>query len=80
MSRDSFVAGNLFSVQGRNALITGATSGIGYMMAEALIINGVETLFITGNDNEDVIQEKVSALQNLANTSGGCKVLGSVYL
>jgi len=79
MDKRAFTADNLFSVRGRNALVTGATSGIGFMMAEGLIMNGIETLFITGIDTEDIIAEKVSLLQSLARTSGfNTTILGSV--
>lgn len=79
MDKRGFTADNLFSVRGRNALVTGATSGIGFTMAEGLIMNGIETLFITGIDTEDIIAEKVSLLQSLARTTGfNTTILGSV--
>ena len=81
MDKTSFAAHNLFGIHGRNALITGATSGIGFMMAEGLIVNGIETLFITGIDNEDVIVEKVSFLQILAENNGqSTTILGFISL
>jgi short-subunit dehydrogenase len=77
MNEDSLTRTNLFGVRGRNALITGATSGIGYMMAEGLIVNGIGTLFITGH--RDDVQEKVLSLQKLADQSHfECKILGCV--
>jgi hypothetical protein len=49
------------------------------MMARGLIINGVETLFITGYEAEKIVQGKISILQNLADDVGlQCKVSGSV--
>lgn len=79
MDKDVLTTMNLFGIQGRNALVTGATSGIGFMMAEGLIVNGVETLFITGHQAESIVQEKVSTLQNLADDNGlKCKIFGCV--
>jgi hypothetical protein len=79
MDKDGLTLTNLFSIQGRNALVTGATSGIGYMMAEGLIVNGVETLFIIGHHADSIVQEKVSSLQKLADDIGlKCKVFGCV--
>jgi NADP-dependent 3-hydroxy acid dehydrogenase YdfG len=78
MDADTFTSNNLFSIRGRNALITGATSGIGFMMAQGLIVNGVQTLFITGHDLD--INEKVLILQNLATERKvNCMVLGCVF-
>jgi hypothetical protein len=81
MDKTSFAAHNLFGIHGHNALIPGATSGIGFMMAEGLIVNGIETLFVTGIDNEDVIVEKVSLLQILAENNGhSTTILGFISL
>jgi NAD(P)-dependent dehydrogenase (short-subunit alcohol dehydrogenase family) len=80
MDKTSFAAHNLFGIHGRNALITGATSGIGFMMAEGLIVNGIETLFVTGIENEDVIA-KVSLLQALADNNGhSTTILGFISI
>jgi NAD(P)-dependent dehydrogenase (short-subunit alcohol dehydrogenase family) len=77
MTTDRYSSTNLFSIQGRNALITGGTSGIGFMLAEGLIINGIDTLFITGHESDKTVQEKVSALEAIAHkTSTKCKILG----
>ena len=51
------------------------------MMAEGLIVNGIGTLFITGIDNENVIAQKVSLLQILAENHGHrTKILGFVSI
>ena len=34
---------NLFSIEGKTAIITGGSSGIGAMIAEAFVQNGVKT-------------------------------------
>lgn len=79
MDRDNFKKYNLFGIKGRNALITGGTSGIGSMMAEGLIVNGVTQLFITGNEGDVEIKDRIAALQLLADKCGtNCKVLGFV--
>ena len=43
----------LFSVQGRVALITGGTSGVGMMIAKGLVSNGVKT-YVTGLPSDDI--------------------------
>jgi NAD(P)-dependent dehydrogenase (short-subunit alcohol dehydrogenase family) len=74
---DNLAMANLFGIRGRSALVTGGTSGIGFMMARGLIINGVGTLFITGYEAEKIVQGKISVLQKLADDVGlECKVSG----
>jgi len=81
MNCENFRKYNLFCVKGRNALITGGTSGIGFMMAEGLIVNGITQLFITGNEGDVEIKERVAALQSLADKCGAaCKIFGFVTL
>jgi NAD(P)-dependent dehydrogenase (short-subunit alcohol dehydrogenase family) len=70
MEKETFAAGNLFDLKGRVALVTGGTSGIGFMMSQGLIVNGCDTVFITGNEVAQVIQEKTAILQKLANEVG----------
>jgi NAD(P)-dependent dehydrogenase (short-subunit alcohol dehydrogenase family) len=70
MEKETFAAGNLFDLKGRVALVTGGTSGIGFMMAQGLIVNGCETVFITGNEVAEVIQENILILQKLADDVG----------
>lgn len=80
MDRTGYAASDLFGVHGRTALITGGTSGIGYMMAEGLIVNGIGILVITGLDDEDVITQKTNALQTLADENHqDTKISGSVH-
>src|SRR5690606_39231910 len=43
--------GNLFSIEGRVALVTGGTSGIGYMIARGLVAHGART-YIVGRNAE----------------------------
>ena len=47
---------NLFSIQGKTAIITGGSSGIGAMIAEAFVQNGVKT-YITSR-KADALKEK----------------------
>jgi NAD(P)-dependent dehydrogenase (short-subunit alcohol dehydrogenase family) len=63
-------ASKLFSVDGRNALITGASSGIGLMMAEGLVVNGIGCLFLVSNDAEIEIAQVVVNLEKLAERNG----------
>lgn len=42
---------NLFSIEGRVALVTGGTSGIGYMIARGLVAHGART-YIVGRNGE----------------------------
>jgi NAD(P)-dependent dehydrogenase (short-subunit alcohol dehydrogenase family) len=72
----SLASHNLFDIRGRNALITGGTSGIGLMMAKGLIINGVEILYITGHDEAQMVQ-KSNELHSFAKEHNyKCKVYG----
>ena len=47
---------NLFSIEGKTAIITGGSSGIGAMIAEAFVQNGVKT-YITSR-KADALEEK----------------------
>jgi len=74
---------NLFDIRGRNALITGGTSGIGLMMAKGLIINGIETLYITGHDQQQLVAKSKQLCSFVKENKFTCKVYGyqtaSVY-
>jgi NAD(P)-dependent dehydrogenase (short-subunit alcohol dehydrogenase family) len=74
MEEERFKGKNLFDLHGRVALVTGGTSGIGFMMAQGLIVNGIETLFVTGYESLEVHIRGLSNLQGLAKNR--CKVLG----
>jgi 3-oxoacyl-[acyl-carrier protein] reductase len=58
---------------GRAALVTGASRGIGYGIAEALVARG-DRVCITGR-NEDALKEAVDKLASLA-PGGGERVIG----
>src|SRR5277367_2906319 len=66
----SLTAAKLFDIQGRNALVTGGTSGIGLMMAKGLIANGVGTLYITGNEPPEVFDQRIRVLHSFAQETG----------
>ena len=51
-----FSIGNLFQVNGLVAVVTGAGSGIGSMIARALAANGASAVYIL-DINEDSIKE-----------------------
>ena len=40
-------ASNLFSVKGKVALVTGGGTGIGYMIAKALVCNGAKVYIVS---------------------------------
>ncbi|KIV87547.1 hypothetical protein PV11_03086 [Exophiala sideris] len=54
-------AGNLFNVNGLVAVITGAGSGLGRMMARALAVNGASKVFIIGR-REDALKETAESV------------------
>lgn len=53
-------AGNLFGVNGLNAIITGGGSGLGAYMARALAVNGANKIFIVGRRKESLEKTKAS--------------------
>jgi NAD(P)-dependent dehydrogenase (short-subunit alcohol dehydrogenase family) len=62
----------LFGVQGRVALVTGGTSGVGMMIAKGLVSNGVKT-YVTGLPS-DHIEGAVAELNNLGRGFGGSAI------
>ena len=69
----SAIIADLFGVQGRVALVTGGTSGVGMMIAQGLVSNGVKT-YVTGLASDD-IDGAVAKLQRIGRESGG-EVIG----
>ncbi len=59
---------NLFSVEGKVAVVTGGSGGIGAMIAEGFVKNGVKT-YITAR-NEERIQEAVKAFSEHGECTG----------
>lgn len=59
----------LFGVQGRVALVTGGTSGVGLMIAGGFVSNGVKT-YVTGLASDD-IEGSVAELNKMGQESGG---------
>ena len=60
---------NLFDLTGKNALITGATYGIGFSIATALAEAGATILF---NDvNQDLVNKGIAAYKDLGITAHG---------
>jgi len=62
----SLKAAELFDVSGRVALVTGATSGVGRLIASVLVANGVRT-YITGRN-----AERLEAARAELGASGDC--------
>jgi NADP-dependent 3-hydroxy acid dehydrogenase YdfG len=62
----------LFGVQGRVALVTGGTSGVGMMIATGLVSNGVKA-YVTGLASDD-IEASVAELNKLGKESGGSAI------
>jgi NADPH:quinone reductase-like Zn-dependent oxidoreductase len=60
---------NMFSLEGRTALVTGASGGIGGEIAKALVASGAKTV-ITGT-REAVLADKAAELGELAVPSDG---------
>jgi NAD(P)-dependent dehydrogenase (short-subunit alcohol dehydrogenase family) len=60
----------LFSVEGKTALVTGGTRGIGLMVAEGLVAAGVTT-YVTGRDGE-LCNETADRLSN----TGSARCIG----
>jgi NAD(P)-dependent dehydrogenase (short-subunit alcohol dehydrogenase family) len=71
---ENYRAERLFSVQGRTALITGGTSGIGLMMAEGLVANGIKRLFLVGKDAEETVKAQNRLLKVSQKTGAICEV------
>jgi NAD(P)-dependent dehydrogenase (short-subunit alcohol dehydrogenase family) len=75
MEKHNFAAANLCGIQGRTALITGGTSGIGFMMAQGLIVNGAKFVIVTGMEPEEEVHRQGKALRQLAMEVGvECRV------
>jgi len=60
---------DLFSVRGRIALVTGGSSGIGYMIARSLIENGAK-VYIVALPTDD-IKGALDSLNSIGKNSGG---------
>lgn len=62
----SIQAGNLFSVNGLNVIITGGGSGLGAYMARTLAVNGASKVFIIGRREEALNRTKSSLPEQYA--------------
>lgn len=57
-------AAQLFSVKGLVAVVTGASSGLGAVMAHALDVNGATKVFILGRRESKLIEVASKAVRN----------------
>lgn len=60
----SLAATQLFSVKGLVAVVTGASSGLGEIMAHALDVNGASKVFILGRRVAKLKQVASKAVRN----------------
>ncbi|CEL00449.1 Putative Cytochrome P450 CYP504E5 [Aspergillus calidoustus] len=60
---------NLFSVKGFVAVVTGGSSGLGFMIAKGLVLNGAKVYIV--DLPSAAIEERVAALNELGQESGG---------
>ena len=69
MMSDEFAVNDLFSVRGKNALVTGGSSGLGLMMAKGLLQNGASVTIASRS------QEKCDQALNELTSHGHCKAI-----
>ncbi|KAI9038068.1 uncharacterized protein KD926_011306 [Aspergillus affinis] len=69
VSMSSLISGSLFDVKGSVAVVTGGSSGIGYMIAKGLVVNGAK-VYLVALPSEP-IEQKVAELIELAKEAGG---------
>ncbi|GAA0716242.1 gluconate 5-dehydrogenase [Aquimarina litoralis] len=63
---------SLFDIKGKNALITGATHGLGMAMAKGLGLAGA-TIIVNGNSSQEKIDKAVAMYTNLGIKAKGYK-------
>ncbi|MGY3791675.1 gluconate 5-dehydrogenase [Aquimarina sp. 433] len=63
---------SLFDIKGKNALITGATHGLGMAMAKGLGLAGA-TIIVNGNSSQEKIDKAVAMYTNLGIKTKGYK-------
>ncbi|WP_299604055.1 gluconate 5-dehydrogenase [uncultured Aquimarina sp.] len=63
---------SLFDIKGKNALITGATHGLGMAMAKGLGLAGA-TIIVNGNSSQEKIDNAVTTYTNLGIKAKGYK-------
>lgn len=63
---------SLFDIKGKNALITGATHGLGMAMAKGLGLAGA-TIIVNGNSSQEKIDKAVATYTNLGIKAKGYK-------
>lgn len=69
---------NLFSVEGKRALVTGGTAGLGQAMAKALVVGGAQVAIVGRSDRLMTAAEEMGALPLRADLSDRSQVLGLV--
>jgi NAD(P)-dependent dehydrogenase (short-subunit alcohol dehydrogenase family) len=73
------VISKLFSVAGKVAVITGATSGIGYMMAEGLVAAGARVYIVARNSSDCTrIAEELKSLGDCRAIPGDLATIGGI--
>ncbi|SPO00374.1 uncharacterized protein DNG_03219 [Cephalotrichum gorgonifer] len=65
----SLTIDSLFGVKGRVAVVTGGNSGLGFMIASGLVMNGAK-VYLVALPSEP-IDKKVTELNELGKESGG---------
>lgn len=69
---------DLFSVEGKRALVTGGTAGLGHAMAEALVAGGAQVAIVGRSDRLIAVAEEMGALPLRADLADRSQTLGLI--